>query len=125
MPYDVVNTAEARALASDSLSFLHVSRAEIDLPADTDPYADAVYAQANKAFGELKETALEQEPGPAVYVYRQRMGQTRTDGRGRVLLRRRIPARTGSRSTRRPGPTRRTTGPATSSKRARKAVLSC
>ena len=49
VPYDVVNAEEARALATDALSFLHVSRAEIDLPPDTDPYADAVYAQAVKA----------------------------------------------------------------------------
>ena len=32
VPYDVVNTEEARALAGNPLSFLHVSRAEIDLP---------------------------------------------------------------------------------------------
>jgi uncharacterized protein (DUF1015 family) len=74
VPYDVVNAAEARALASDSLNFLHVSRAEIDLPAATDPYADAVYAQAVKAFGQLRDTALEQEARPAVYIYRLRMG---------------------------------------------------
>ena len=36
-----------RALAAGNpLSFLHVSRAEIDLPPDTNPYADAVYAKA-------------------------------------------------------------------------------
>ena len=47
VPYDVVNTDEARALAAGNpLSFLHVSRAEIDLPPDTNPYADAVYAKA-------------------------------------------------------------------------------
>ncbi len=37
-PYDVLNSAEARARAADSpLSFLHISRAEIDLPEGTDP----------------------------------------------------------------------------------------
>ena len=42
VPYDVVNTEEARQLAGDNpLSFLHVSRAEIDLPAATDPYSRA------------------------------------------------------------------------------------
>ena len=46
-PYDVVDTAEARALAEGNpLSFLHVSRSEIDLPPDTDPYSPAVYARA-------------------------------------------------------------------------------
>ena len=44
MPYDVVNTDEARALADGNpLSFLRVSRAEIELPDGTDPYAAAVY----------------------------------------------------------------------------------
>ncbi|HET9270926.1 MAG TPA: DUF1015 family protein, partial [Vicinamibacterales bacterium] len=43
VPYDVVNTAEARELAlGNPLSFLHVSRAEIDLPSGTDPHTDAV-----------------------------------------------------------------------------------
>jgi uncharacterized protein (DUF1015 family) len=74
VPYDVVNTEEARALAQDSLSFLHVSRAEIDLPADTDPYADAVYATAVSRFAQLKQDALMEESRPAVYLYRLRMG---------------------------------------------------
>jgi len=40
VPYDVVSTEEARQLAVDyPLSFLHVTRSEIDLPADTDPYS--------------------------------------------------------------------------------------
>ena len=47
VPYDVVDTAEARALAADNpLSFLHVTRAEIDLPPDTHPYGDVVYEKA-------------------------------------------------------------------------------
>jgi len=47
VPYDVVNAEEARAMAAGNpLSFLHVSRAEIDLPPATDPYSDVVYAQA-------------------------------------------------------------------------------
>ena len=74
VPYDVVNTEEARALAGDALSFLHVSRAEIDLPPATDPYADAVYAQAVQAQAALRESALEIEARPAVYLYRLTMG---------------------------------------------------
>ncbi|MBA2647031.1 MAG: DUF1015 family protein, partial [Pyrinomonadaceae bacterium] len=51
VPYDVVNTEEARELASgNSLSFLHVSRPEIDMPEGTDIYADAVYAHAAENF---------------------------------------------------------------------------
>ena len=47
VPYDVVNTDEARALAAGNpLSFLHVSRAEIDLDPGVDPYSDAVYQRA-------------------------------------------------------------------------------
>ncbi len=76
VPYDVVNTEEARALATGNpLSFLHVSRAEIDLPPDTDPYSDAVYAKALENFNRLRrEAPLVQETVPAVYFYRLIMG---------------------------------------------------
>ena len=41
VPYDVVNTEEARALAAgEPHSFLHVTRSEIDLPPETSPYDD-------------------------------------------------------------------------------------
>ena len=77
VPYDVVTTAEAAALAhGNPLSFLHVSRAEIDLPAGTDPYADAVYDAAVQNFHRLKKSApLVTEDAPTLYVYRLRMGQ--------------------------------------------------
>src|SRR6266545_2929058 len=75
VPYDVVNADEARALAADPLSFLHVSRAEIDLPADTNPYTDAVYARAVANFDTLKQSSLVHEPRPAIYLYRLRMGR--------------------------------------------------
>jgi uncharacterized protein (DUF1015 family) len=76
VPYDVVNAEEAAALAADNpLSFLRVSRAEIDLPNVTNPYADAVYARAVENFNALKRTApLVMEQDPSVYVYRLRMG---------------------------------------------------
>ncbi len=76
VPYDVVNTEEARALAEGNpLSFLHVSRAEIDLPPDTDPYCDRVYARALENFDNLRrEAPLVQEAIPAVYFYRLIMG---------------------------------------------------
>jgi uncharacterized protein (DUF1015 family) len=76
VPYDVVNAEEAQALAAGNpLSFLHVSRAEIDLPADTNPYADVVYAKAVENFEALKRNApLVQEDTPSLYVYRLRMG---------------------------------------------------
>jgi uncharacterized protein (DUF1015 family) len=75
VPYDVVNTEEARTLAGDNpLSFLRVSRAELELPADTDPYSAAVYDRAVANFKRLKEAALVIEDEPALYLYRLRMG---------------------------------------------------
>ena len=75
-PYDVVDTAEARALAEGNpLSFLHVSRSEIDLPPDTDPYSPAVYARAAANLRALERSGtLVREEAPSLYVYRQRMG---------------------------------------------------
>jgi uncharacterized protein (DUF1015 family) len=82
VPYDVVNTDEARALAAGNpLNFLHVSRAEIDLPPDTDPYADVVYATAAANFDRLKAAApLVVEDVPTLYVYRLRMGTHQQTG---------------------------------------------
>ena len=76
VPYDVVNAEEARAMAAGNpLSFLHVSRAEIDLPPATDPYSDAVYAKALGNFTALRRSApLVVEDEPAVYLYRLKMG---------------------------------------------------
>jgi uncharacterized protein (DUF1015 family) len=77
VPYDVVSTEEARALAAGNpLSFLHVSRAEIDLPAGTDPHADVVYETAAANFAKLRrEAPLVEEAGPSLYLYRLRMGE--------------------------------------------------
>jgi uncharacterized protein (DUF1015 family) len=76
VPYDVVNTDEARALAQGNpLSFLRVSRAELELADDTDPYADAVYARAVDNFRMLKDASLVVEDAPSVYFYRLQMGQ--------------------------------------------------
>src|SRR3954468_12536504 len=75
VPYDVVNTDEARALAAGNpLSFLRVSRAEIELPPDTDPYSDAVYARAVDNYRTLTQSSFELEAAPSLYVYRLRMG---------------------------------------------------
>ncbi|MEZ5316407.1 MAG: DUF1015 family protein [Vicinamibacterales bacterium] len=76
VPYDVVNTEEARALAADNpLSFLHVTRAEIDLPPDTNPYADEVYARAAANLETLRAAApLLVDDAPSLYLYRLRMG---------------------------------------------------
>lgn len=76
VPYDVVNTQEARALAEGNpLSFLHVSRPEIDLPADTDIHSDVVYRKAVENFEKLIAAApLEKESEPSLYLYRLIMG---------------------------------------------------
>jgi uncharacterized protein (DUF1015 family) len=76
VPYDVVNTDEARTLAAqEPLSFLHVSRAEIDLPSGADPYSPQVYERAAANFAALRTTApLEEESEPSLYVYRLQMG---------------------------------------------------
>jgi uncharacterized protein (DUF1015 family) len=82
VPYDVVSTEEARQLAADNpLSFLHVTRSEIDLPAGTDPYSDAVYAKAKSNLANLRERApLVLESEPSLYFYRLRMGQHEQTG---------------------------------------------
>ncbi len=76
LPYDVMSSDEARALADGKpLSFLHVSKPEIDLPPGTDPYSDAVYAKGRENFHRLiAEGALHQDPRPCFYLYRQIMG---------------------------------------------------
>jgi uncharacterized protein (DUF1015 family) len=75
VPYDVVSTEEARALADGNpLSFLRVSRAELELPAGTDPYSSAVYDRASENFRKLREHELVVEDEPSVYFYRLRMG---------------------------------------------------
>jgi uncharacterized protein (DUF1015 family) len=76
VPYDVVTTDEARALASGyPLSFLHVSRAEIDLPPGADPHSDPVYERAAENFADLRARApLVEEETPMLYVYRLQMG---------------------------------------------------
>lgn len=81
-PYDVISTAEARALAhGNPASFLHVSRPEIDLPEGTDEHADEVYARGARNLAALiADGALTQDPEPHLYLYAQRMGDHRQVG---------------------------------------------
>src|SRR5213078_4199992 len=76
VPYDVVSTEEARQLAAGNpLSFLHVTRSEIDLPPGTDPYSAQVYARAKAQLASLRASApLLTEDEPSLYFYRLRMG---------------------------------------------------
>jgi uncharacterized protein (DUF1015 family) len=79
VPYDVVSVDEARQLAAGNpVSFLHVTRSEIDLPPGTDPYAADVYELARQNLAALRAQApLVVEDSPSVYFYRLRDDRTR------------------------------------------------
>ncbi len=81
VPYDVVNTEEARALAAGQpLSFLHVARPEIDLPADADEYAPETYARGAANLRAFADSACSlQDSTPSLYLYRLEM-----DGRAQT-----------------------------------------
>jgi uncharacterized protein (DUF1015 family) len=54
LPYDVMSSEEARQMADGNpLSFLHVSKPEIDLPTGTDLYSPEVYAKGKSNFQKL------------------------------------------------------------------------
>lgn len=75
-PYDVLSSSEARVMAAGKpWSFLHVSKAEIDMPEDTDPYDAAVYARSAENFGRMiSGGVLLRDETPCYYVYRLDMG---------------------------------------------------
>ena len=81
-PYDVLNTEEARERSSGKpLSFLHISKPEIDLPAGTDPYAAEVYAKGAENLNRLIDDGiLMREDKPCYYVYRLVMGDHQQTG---------------------------------------------
>lgn len=82
-PYDVLNSAEARERAAGRpWSFLHISKAEIDLPEGTDPYDPSVYAKSAENLQKMMaEGILIREDKPCYYVYRLIM-----DGHSQVGL---------------------------------------
>ena len=75
-PYDVLNSEEARERTADKpLSFLHISKPEIDLPEDTDPHSDVVYSRAAQNLREMIAAGvLVQDDKPCYYAYRMVMG---------------------------------------------------
>ncbi len=75
-PYDVVNSAEARAYAKGKPdSFFHVSRPEVGLPEKTDEHSDAVYAHGAASLKDfIARGVLVRDGAPHFYVYRQKMG---------------------------------------------------
>lgn len=81
VPYDVVNRDEAAELAADNpVNFLRVTRSEIEMSKDTDPYSTEVYQKAKENFERLKtEAPMVQDETPHFYVYQLTMGeQTQT-----------------------------------------------
>ncbi len=77
VPYDVVDSKQAAELAAGNPdSFLHVVRAEIDLPEGTNPYGDSVYEQAKANLQRLMDDGvLIREEEPSAYLYSQQMGE--------------------------------------------------
>jgi uncharacterized protein (DUF1015 family) len=77
LPYDVMSSDEAREIAKNNpLSFLHVSKPEIDLPVGTNLYSPEVYAKGKENFQKLiSQGALKQDSQPNFYLYRQIMGK--------------------------------------------------
>lgn len=81
LPYDVLNSAEARELAKDNpYSFFHIDKAEIDLPADLSPYDPLVYQKAASNLAEfLAKGWLQKETTPLLYLYELTMrGRSQT-----------------------------------------------
>ncbi len=81
-PYDVLNTAEARErVKGHPLSFLHISKPEIDLPEGTDPYSDEVYAKGAENLQKLiDDKVLIRDDKACYYVYRLVMGDHQQTG---------------------------------------------
>ena len=81
LPYDVVNSEEARDMtAGKPYSFLHVDKAEIDLPAGTDIYSPEVYDKAKENLDNLMASGiLIQDDKPMLYIYELTMeGRSQT-----------------------------------------------
>ncbi|MDT8903549.1 DUF1015 domain-containing protein [Anaeroselena agilis] len=76
LPYDVMDSEEARRITADNpLSFLRVTKSEVDLPAEADHYSPAVYDQARATLESfVAQGYLRQDGAPCYYVYKQTMG---------------------------------------------------
>lgn len=81
-PYDVMSADEARQMVTGRpWSFLHISRPEVDLPADTDPYAPEVYVKAAENLRHMQQQGvLARDNMPSYYVYRLTMGEHQQTG---------------------------------------------
>jgi len=76
LPYDVMNTEEALKMArGKECSLLHITRSEIDLPADTDVHSEEVYEKSVENFALWQKRGwLVQDDEPHYYIYAQTMG---------------------------------------------------
>jgi len=81
-PYDVLNTEEAKEMAKgNEMSFLHVNKPEIDLPAGTDLYSEEVYQKGKENLDKfIREGLLVKDDEERMYIYMQKMGDTRQYG---------------------------------------------
>ena len=75
LPYDVMNSAEAREYAKDKpYSFIKIDRAEINFPEGQDPYAQEVYEEAARRLNSLiSQGVYIKDEKPSYYIYRQIM----------------------------------------------------
>ena len=75
LPYDVLNSDEARIEAKDNpFSFLHVLKPEIDLPVNMDPHDPRMYEKARNSFRKMvNEGIFLQDEEECLYVYSQTM----------------------------------------------------
>ncbi|HVQ35636.1 MAG TPA: DUF1015 family protein [Candidatus Bathyarchaeia archaeon] len=76
LPYDVLDSDEARKLAAgDAHTFLHVVKPEIDLDPAIDPHDERVYARGRANLDAMRDAGwLVRDARPAFYLYRLRMG---------------------------------------------------
>ncbi len=76
LPYDVMTSGEARIMVKDNpLSFLHIDRAEIDLPEDTGIYSKAVYKKAAENLNRFLSEYYVRDDKPVYYIYELTMGE--------------------------------------------------
>ena len=77
LPYDVIDSAEAREIAAgDPYSFLHIVRPEIDLDPSVDPFDDAVYEKGKENLHAMREQGwLVRDERPSFYVYRVQLDE--------------------------------------------------
>ena len=80
-PYDVLTEAEARAIAKNPMSFVHVTRSEVDLPEGADAHSTQAYAKARENLDSFRAKGwLVQDPQATYYLYGQTMGDHRQVG---------------------------------------------